>query len=268
MKTTNHTSCIRRIVGDFLLALGSFLTADVVIVMVHKINTVVLKADYREILIYELILCLILIVFSLDVRFDVFARPKNRIARGIGRFLRVVICILTMVIVFFIGKVIGGSVINTAGRADKAIVLGLALENGKPTDDLVARLDEAQAYLKEYPGSQLILTGGNADKTGRTEAAVMRDILTQRGVPESSMILEDKAESTKDNFQNTARIINPNDPVVLITSNYHMDRAVQAAKSAGFSHIMRLPAPSSPISFGANVMSEVVLELNELTLRW
>jgi hypothetical protein len=46
-----------------------------------------------------------------------------------------------------------------------------------------------------------------------------------------------------------------------------MDRAVQTAESAGFSEILRLPAPSSFRSFGANVLSEVILELNELTLR-
>ena len=49
--------------------------------------------------------------------------------------------------------------INTAGQADHAIVLGLALENRKPTDDLLARLNTAQAYLEKYPEAQLILTG-------------------------------------------------------------------------------------------------------------
>ena len=95
----------------------------------------------------------------------------------------------------------------------------------------------------------------------------MHDILAQRGVADERMILEDQAESTKDNFRNTAQFIDPRKPVVLISSNYHMDRAVQTAKSAGFSEVLRLPAPSSFISYGANVISEVVLELNELTLR-
>ncbi len=114
----------------------------------------------------------------------------------------------------------------------------------------------------------MILTGGNADDvSGRTEAAVMRDILIDRGLTEDQMILEDQAASTKDNFRNTAQIIDPDRPVVLISSNYHMDRAVQTAKRSGFSDIMRLPAPSSFLSYGANVMSEVVLELNELTLK-
>jgi hypothetical protein len=45
-----------------------------------------------------------------------------------------------------------------------------------------------------------------------------------------------------------------------------MDRAVQTAKAAGFSNVLRLPAPSSFPSYGANVIYEVVLELNDLTL--
>ena len=267
METANHTSRIRRIIGDILLALVIFLTTDVVVVMVHKIRTVVLKSDYREIFVYELILCIVLLLFATDVRWDLFTRPENRIARGVGRLLRIVVAALAVVIIFFAGKVVIGSMINTADRADNAVVLGLALENGKPTDDLLARLNTAGTYLEKYPDSHLILTGGNAAETGRTEAAVMRDILIQRGIPEKKLSLEDRSESTKENFQNTAGIIDPNDPVVLISSNYHMDRAVQTAKSAGFSHILRLPAPSSPVSYGANVMSEVVLELNELTLR-
>ncbi len=54
--------------------------------------------------------------------------------------------------------------------------------------------------------------------------------------------------------------------VVLISSNYHMDRAVQTAKSASFSNILRAPAPSSFLSYAANVLYELVLEVNELTL--
>ena len=267
MKPGNRASGVRRIIGDVLLALAVLLTADVVIVMLHKINTVVLKTDYQKVFRYELILCAVLLVFALDVRFNLFTRSKRMILRIVGWIVRAVVLLFTLVIVFFGGKVAVGSLINTAGRADHAIVLGLALENGKPTRDLLARLDTAQAYLEEYPEAQLILTGGNADESGRTEAAVMRDILAERGVADERMILEDQAESTKANFRNTAQLIDPSAPVVLISSNYHMDRAVQTAKSAGFSHVLRLPASSSFFSSGANVLSEVILELNELTLK-
>lgn len=46
-----------------------------------------------------------------------------------------------------------------------------------------------------------------------------------------------------------------------------MDRAVQTAKSAGFSDVLPLPAPSSFLHYGADVMYEVILEINEFTLK-
>ena len=255
---------LRRVIGDILLLLVIILTADVLFVMPAKINAVVLKADYRKVFMYELTLCAVLLLFALDVRFSLFTRWKPVILKGTGWVLRVGIVLLSAVILFFCGKVITGSMIHTAGQADNAIVLGLALENGEPAPDLLARLDTARAYLEKYPEAKLILTGGNADGSGRTEAAVMRDILTEQGVPESRLILEDRAETTKENFRNIAEMVSKEEPVVMISSNYHMDRAVRNAREEGFSNVMRLPAPSGFLAYGANMLSEVVLDLNDL----
>ena len=258
---------VRHIIGDILLAVAILLTADVVIVMCRKLRGVVLKNDYRSVFIYELILCAVLLLFALDVRFGMFTLWQSGAARAVGWVLRIVTALLTAVTVFFCGKgTVGGSV-STARQADHVIVLGLALENGSPTEDLLERLHTAQTYLEKHPEAQLFLTGGNADASGRTEADVMHDILAERGVKDDRMILEDRAKTTKENFLNIAEMIDPKQPVVLISSNYHMDRAVQTAKSAGFSDVLRLPAPSSFWSYGANVLSEVILELNELTMK-
>lgn len=266
MKTEKHISGIRRIIGDILIALVVLLTADVVIVMVRKINSVVLKVDYREVFYYELFLCVILLLFALDLRFNLFTRSKHLILRIVGWVLRVGVILFSAVTIFYCGKAIDGCMINTADKADYALVLGLALENGKPAPDLLRRLDTAQAYLKQYPEAQLILTGGNADESGRTEADVMWDILIERGVPEDRLIVEDQARSTVENFANIAKMITPDEPVVMISSNYHMDRAVRTAKHNGFSHVMRLPAPSGFWEFGANMMSEVILDWNKLVI--
>lgn len=51
----------------------------------------------------------------------------------------------------------------------------------------------------------------------------------------------------------------------MISSNYHMDQAVRIASREGFTQIMRLPAPSGLFAYGANMLSEVVLDLNDLT---
>ena len=264
MKTGNRNSRAGKIIGDILLALAVLLIADVAFVMPARINAVVLKADYRKVFIYEIVLCTVLLVFALDVRFNLFTRWKNAILRAVGRLLRTVVVLMSAVIVFFCGKVIVGGVINTADRADYAIVLGLALENGEPAPDLLARLDTAREYLNKYPEARLILTGGNADESGRTEADVMRDILTERGVPQERLILEDQAQTTKENFGNIAGIVSAGEPVVMISSDYHMDRAVRNAAESGFTRVMRLPAPSRFLAYGANMLSEVVLNLNDL----
>ncbi len=264
MKTGDRNSRAGRIIGDILLALAVLLIADVAFVMPARINAVVLKADYRKVFIYEIVLCAVLLVFALDVRFNLFTRWKNAILRAVGRLLRTVVVLMSAVIVFFCGKVIVGGVINTADRADYAIVLGLALENGEPAPDLLARLDTAREYLNKYPEARLILTGGNADESGRTEADVMRDILTERGVPQERLILEDRAQTTKENFRNIAGIVSAGEPVVMISSDYHMDRAVRNAAESGFTRVMRLPAPSRFLAYGANMLSEVVLNLNDL----
>ena len=248
-----------------LLVLVVLLIVDVAFVLPARINAVVLKADYRKVFLYVIFLCAVLLLFALDVRFSAFARWKPGVLRVIGWTLRAVVILSSAVILFFCEKVITGGLINTAGQADYAIVLGLALENGEPTPDLLSRLDTAREYLEKYPEAKLILTGGNADESGRTEAAVMRDILTQQGVPEDRLILEDQAQTTKENFSNIAGMIPADKPVVMISSNYHMDRAVLNATKGGFSRIMRLPAPSGFLAYGANMLSEIVLDLNDLT---
>ena len=265
MKTRTRASRARRIPGDILLALAVLLAADVLLVMPARINAVVLKADHLKVFRYQLIICAVLLLFALDVRFSLFTRWKPVFVKGIGWFLRAAVALLTAVILFFCGKVIAGSVINTAGQADYAIVPGLALENGEPAPDLLARLDTARAYGEKYPGAKLVLTGGNADESGRTEADVMRDILTAQGVPEDRLILEDRAETTAENFRNIAGMVSTDEPVVLISSNYHMDRAVRNAGKAGFTHVMRLPAPSGFFAYGANMLWEVVADLDDLT---
>lgn len=257
----------RRIIGDILIVLTIVFTVYLCVIMTHRINTVVLKDSYVKIFRYERIVCAFLLLFSLDVRFGFFTGMKAVPLKVFGWVLRILVVFVVCVILFFSGRIIAGSFLHTTGEAKTALVLGLALENGKPTDDLLSRLDTAQRYLEEHPDAALILTGGNPDASGRTEAAVMRDVLVERGVPEEKLRMEDQAKTTKENFRDAARMIDPDDPVVLITSDYHMDRAVRTAKAAGFTDVMRLPAPSSAPSFGANVLWEVILELNELTLK-
>lgn len=264
-KTKKAPVAWRIVIGDVLIALVFLMTLNLSIVMVHRVNTVVLKDIYRTNFYYELAIFGILLLFSLDVRFHIFTFLHSRFLRIVGLILRIAVTLVTCFIIFFVGKAIVGSLIRTPGTADHAIVLGMALENGQPTKDLLYRLDTAEAFLEENPDGDLILTGGNPDMLGRTEAGIMQELLLARGIKNEKMILEDQAHSTRQNFKNVSEIANPSDPMVLISSNYHMNRAVATAKEAGFTQILRRPAPSDSFSLCANLMWEVIMDLNNLT---
>ena len=255
---------IRRIAGDYLIAAAGLLTADVLLVMPRKIRTVVLKQNYRKVFCCQMILCVFLLISAFDLRFGFLTGMPWKAANVIGTVLRIGFCLLTAVILYCCGRVAAGSVIRTRNAADHVIVPGLALENGKPPRDLLLRLDSAAAYAAEHPDAVLILTGGNPDASGRTEAAVMQQLLLERGVNPVQMRLEDQAETTRDNFRNTVRMLEPGTPVVIITSNYHMDRACRTAKRAGFRRILRWPARSGLYAYGSNMLWEVILDLNEI----
>lgn len=256
----------RRILGDIFIFLVLIFTAYVSVVMLYRISTVVLKSVYTKIFFYELGFCAVFLILALDARFGFFTKIPLLPLKILGWIFRVIICAAAGIILFFLVKITVGSLINTENDTKYTVVLGQALEDGKPTKDLLYRIETAKKHLEKYPDSVLILTGGNPDKTGKTEAAAMKEILLADGVPEEKMILEDKAGSTKENFENTAEMLDADTPIILISSNYHMDRATMEAKDAGFKTIYRMPAPSSAVFYGVNVLWEVVLEINKLTL--
>ena len=93
----------------------------------------------------------------------------------------------------------------------------------------------------------------------------MRNILLDWGVPDNKIILEDKSDSTKRNMYNVLLLIGSGKDIVLISSDYHMNRAVMMAEKFGFKDVKRLPAPSGFFTYGANMLSEDILFINEIT---
>ena len=252
----------RRVIGDILIVLVAAFMVYLGVIMHQRIQRVVLSDLYKKVLLNEQILCLVLLVFALDVRFAFFTRSRHVPLKVVGWVLRMIVIAATALILFIGGRVIVTGATTGTGVSDHVIVLGMALENGQPTKDLLYRINTAQSYAQAHPDAVLILTGGNPGADGRTEAEVMRDILVENGFPEDRIVLEDRASNTIQNFVNTAQLIAPSEQVMLVSSNYHMGRAIKTAESAGFTQVIRLPAPSSFVPYGANVMWEVMMEIN------
>ena len=135
----------RRVIGDILIVLVVAFMLYLGAIMHQKIQTVVLSDIYKKVLLNEQILCLVLLVFALDVRFTLFARSRHIADKVLGWVMRVIVIAAAALILL-----IGGSVVVTgstvgAGTADHVIVLGMALEDGQPTKDLLYRVETAQA---------------------------------------------------------------------------------------------------------------------------
>ena len=60
-----------------------------------------------------------------------------------------------------------------------------------------ARLDVAIPYIKQHPETPVIVSGGQGADEPATEAAVMKQYLLNKGVPEKQILLENRATRTK-----------------------------------------------------------------------
>ena len=259
--TMKKTSAFRRVCGDILLFLALAFTVYLSCVMLRRIAVVAAKGSYRTVFSREMIVCAVLILCAADIRFNLFTRLRAKWAKVAGWLIRALVIAASVCVLVLFGVVIVNGAVKDPAEADRTVVLGMALENGQPNTDLLHRVDTAAAWAKEHPGADVIVTGGNPGENGLTEAAVMRELLLERGIEDGRIILEDQASDTKQNFANVAKLIDPAEPIVLITSDYHMDRAAGIAKDVGFTHVLRRGAPSDPLNYGANVMWEVMMKI-------
>ena len=76
--------------------------------------------------------------------------------------------------------------------------------------------------------------GGLTPGQQQTEAEVMRKLLIARGIPEAIIQLEDRSRITIENVRNAYALLGPGKQVALVTSDYHLERALDDCRRAGF----------------------------------
>jgi len=102
--------------------------------------------------------------------------------------------------------------------------------------DTSARTNEAVGLYQNGWAPKLIFSGAAQDKSGPSNAAVMRREALEAGVPDDDIIIEEYSETTKENAEKTQNILDQNDikSVILVTSAYHQRRAgLEFAKRTG-----------------------------------
>lgn len=117
------------------------------------------------------------------------------------------------------------------------ITLGAGLIKDEPTPLLKARIDKAIKKYNKNKNSKIIMSGGQGADEIVSEALAMKNYAIKKGVAEKDIILEDKSTNTDENIKYSYEIINAienkNVNILVVTSYYHVLRALIIAKKQG-----------------------------------
>lgn len=163
---------------------------------------------------------------------------------------------------FYLGVVIGMVVLvlvysgrwqRPAGKLDYIIVLGTYEQRDSVGAVLQPRLDAAVQYLQANENTMVIVSGGKTEHAIVSEAKIMSDYLIVQGIGSSRIIQEKQSSNTRQSLHYCERLMQENSTVGIVTSEYHLYRAVRLAKHAGMETVYGIGAPCNRL-----------LELNEI----
>lgn len=132
--------------------------------------------------------------------------------------------ILTVGLPLYLGPddIAGCDAPEASGKCASADAI-IAISGG----DTSARTAEAIRLYKAGWAPKLIFSGAAADKSGPSNAEVMKEQAVSDGVPLSAITIEDLSATTAENAQNTSTLVKNMGlrRVILVTSAYHQRRA-------------------------------------------
>ena len=120
---------------------------------------------------------------------------------------------------------------------DAIIVLGAGVNGEEPSLSLWERIQAAYDYLEAHPDCVAVLSGGQGDGEDITEAACMFRELTALGIAPQRLILEEQAESTRENLTSSLALLEGYETIGLVSSDYHLCRAGLMGKNLGLSPV-------------------------------
>jgi uncharacterized SAM-binding protein YcdF (DUF218 family) len=162
-------------------------------------------------------------------------------------------CIFLVLLLLFLiteGFIFSGMIKNGRNGCKYIIVLGCQVRGTYVTNSLKKRLNTAYGYLCENPDTIAIVSGGQGRGEDASEAIIMKDYLIKKGIAGERILVEDRSENTAQNLKYSAALIEDSKACIgIVTSNFHVFRAVHIAKAAGLSNSVGIPAPSSEVLF-------------------
>ena len=115
------------------------------------------------------------------------------------------------------------------------IVLGAQVKaDGTLSLQLQWRLEKAVEMYTAHP-QRIVVCGAKGTNEPTTEAQAMYEYLTAHGVPAEDILMDDTSFNTRQNLANAKALLpEGTQKVLIVTSNYHLPRAMALATDTGF----------------------------------
>lgn len=105
------------------------------------------------------------------------------------------------------------------------------------------RITAAAALARRFPEASVIVSDGPLERGGPSGAALAARLLEDFGIAPERIVLEERARSTWDNARFTRALVRPSpgERYVLVTTAWHMPRAIGAFRRAGWPQLAPWP---------------------------
>ncbi|SOZ51277.1 conserved membrane hypothetical protein [Cupriavidus taiwanensis] len=119
------------------------------------------------------------------------------------------------------------------------IVLGARTASCQLHPILIGRLEEGLTQAQRWPQSKVVVSGGEGSGLGCHEANIMADYLFKNGLSPDRVISEPLSSNTWAGILFSRVLLHGDgvtskDPVLVVTSDFHVPRARRLARKAGF----------------------------------
>jgi vancomycin permeability regulator SanA len=171
---------------------------------------------------------------------------------------RVISFILLLVIViplYVAGNIWYTAKNTTAEKSDVILVMGAAQFDGRPSEVLLARLNQAKSIFKAGLAPRIYTVGGGAPGDRTTEAAASKAWLIGNGISKTNVLAIAKGRDTLSSTKAYVEQMRKSNfaSVVIVTDPYHCYRAIKMAKDRGIkptcSAVESGPAANSGIKY-------------------
>lgn len=154
----------------------------------------------------------------------------------------IIVCIGAVLVLAAMIAIYRGAKGEETAEDVPVVVLGCQVKGEKPSRILGERIDAAYSYLQSHPAAVAVLSGGQGENEGISEAECMYRELVARGIEADRLYKEESSTNTPTNLRNSRAILeealgesdwSEGREIAVITSEFHCYRGIWHARQEG-----------------------------------